>query len=66
MVSIWNHKIGMKQINGNRTKYTDEIELYAGILTGFVAKWAESFYKYRQRRWKLVAEKIKTKAQQRL
>ena len=66
MVSIWNHKIGMKQINGNRTKYTDEIELYAGFLTGFVAKWAESFYKYRQRRWKLVVEKIKTKAQQRL
>lgn len=59
-VRLWNHKIEMKRLNENRIEYKDEIELYAGFITGFVAIWAESFYKYRQRRWKLVAEKIKT------
>ena len=58
-VKIWNHKIQLRKTNQNQTKYTDEIELYAGILTGFIAKWAESLYKYRQKRWRLVAQKLK-------
>ncbi|MBQ4821875.1 hypothetical protein [Aquimarina sp. MMG016] len=64
IVKVWNHRIEMVKLNENLIKYTDEIELYAGFLTSFVVKWAESFYKYRQRRWNIVAEKIKTKAQQ--
>ena len=66
IVKIWNHGIFMEQIDENRIKYTDEIELYAGILTGFIANWAESFYKHRQKRWIIIAEKTKTKAQQRV
>ena len=63
LVRIWNHKIEMNLLDENKIKYKDEIELYAGFITGFVALWAESFYKFRQRRWKIVAEKIKTKTQ---
>ena len=66
IVKIWNHGISMEQIDENRIKYTDEIELYAGILTNFIMKWAESFYKYRQKRWIIIAGKIKTKADLRL
>lgn len=59
IVKIWNHGIYMEQIDGNRIKYTDEIELYAGKLTWFVIKWAESFYKHRQKRWGIIASKFK-------
>jgi len=47
-------------------KYEDEIELYAGILTNFVTKWAKSFYIHRQKRWKIISDEIKTKAQHRV
>jgi hypothetical protein len=56
----------MEKVGENRTKYTDEIELNAGILTNFVSKWAKSLYLHRQRRWEIVVEEIKTKAQQRV
>jgi hypothetical protein len=66
IVKIWNHRIIMGKIDENRIKYTDEIELNAGILTNFVSKWAESLYLHRQKRWKIVANEIKTKAQHRI
>ena len=66
IVKVWNHKIQLKKTDDNQTNYTDEIEVYAGILTTIITKWAESLYKYRQRRWKLVVKKLKTKAKQRL
>ena len=65
-VKIWKHKIRLKQIDNNKIKYEDEIELYAGILTNFVTKWAKSFYIHRQKRWKIISDEIKTKAQSRV
>ncbi len=56
----------MTKIDEDHIEYEDEIVIYASGLTSIVTFWAKSFYEYRQRRWKLVAEKIKTKAQQRL
>ncbi len=64
IVKIWNHKIHMIMIDQNKIEYTDEIELNAGILTNFVSKWAESLYLDRQKRWKLVVNRIKKNAQQ--
>lgn len=63
LVKIWNHTIVMTPINDNRVDYSDEIELYAGFMTRIVALWARSFYSYRQKRWKIIAEKIKGKVQ---
>ncbi len=60
IIKIWNHGIYMEKMGPTKIKYTDEIELYAGILTNFIVKWAESFYIHRQKRWKIIAEKIKT------
>lgn len=59
IVKIWNHKINLKKIDANSTQYTDEIEIYAGALTNFIAKWAESFYKHRQKRWKIIVHRLK-------
>ena len=59
IVKIWKHKILLEKIDENKIKYTDEIELNAGILTNVVSKWAESLYLHRQKRWKIVANEIK-------
>lgn len=49
-VPIWNHRIYLADgVDG--TEYTDEVEIYAGWKTFFVALWAKMFYAHRQRKW---------------
>ena len=50
-VPIWNHRIIIEQIDQNKTRYTDEIEIDAGWKTPFVYLWAKAFYAHRQRKW---------------
>lgn len=52
---VWNHKISLSKVDDKTICYKDEVIIYAGILTAFITEWAKSFYKYRQRRWLLVA-----------
>jgi hypothetical protein len=58
MVKIWNHKIIMEKYGENITKYTDEVEIYAGIFTLFIALWGIIFYKHRQKKWEKIAKKL--------
>lgn len=37
VVKVWNHFISVTEIDGNRTLYTDVVELNAGIFTYFTA-----------------------------
>jgi hypothetical protein len=50
IVSIWDHLITLEAA-GTGTIYTDEVVVYAGRLSGFVAWWATHLYRHRQRRW---------------
>ena len=59
MAEIWLHYIAVDDYPGGRTLYTDEIDIYAGPLTGVVAAFARFFYRYRQTRWQTVIRKIK-------
>lgn len=52
---VWNHKITLRKLTDSTIIYEDEIVIYGGVLTGFITWWAKSFYKHRQKRWKLVA-----------
>jgi hypothetical protein len=52
---VWNHKITFAKLTDTTIMYEDEIIIYGGFLTGFITWWAKSFYKHRQKRWKLVA-----------
>jgi hypothetical protein len=52
---VWNHKITFAKLTDTTIMYEDEIIIYGGVLTGFITWWAKSFYKHRQKRWKLVA-----------
>jgi hypothetical protein len=58
IVKIWNHIIKMENNGEDNIKYTDEVEIYAGIFTLFVAIWGIIFYKHRQRKWKKVAKEL--------
>lgn len=50
-VPIWNHRIILEQIEQNKTRYTDEVEIGAGWKTPFVYLWSKAFYAHRQRKW---------------
>ncbi len=52
LARVWNHLIKIEPIDESRIRYTDEIEIQAGILTGLIWIFAHVFYRHRQRRWK--------------
>lgn len=52
LVSRWDHFITIEPITADRCRYTDEVEVRAGLLTPFVWAFAQLFYRHRQRRWR--------------
>jgi hypothetical protein len=52
LISQWNHLIKVEPINSSQCQYTDEIEIKAGIFTPLVWLYANTFYHYRQFRWR--------------
>ena len=57
-VRRWNHLLKVEKISEGRSRYTDEIELDAGVLTPLVWAFAYLFYRYRQTRWRTLAKVI--------
>ncbi len=51
LVNKWDHLIIIEEIPTGKTKYTDRLELEAGILTPLVWLYANIFYRHRQKRW---------------
>lgn len=49
LIRVWDHKIRLEDYFG-MTRYTDEVEVHAGPLTGPVWLFASAFYTHRQRR----------------
>ncbi len=58
VVTVWNHLIKLEPTETNKTTYTDEVVLYAGIFTYFAALWSISFYKHRQRKWSKIVKEL--------
>lgn len=52
LVRRWDHLITIDPLSGDRCRYTDQVEVRAGLLTPFVAAFAWIFYRHRQRRWR--------------
>lgn len=52
LVRRWDHRIRVTPLNDATCKYSDEIEIEAGLLTPLVALFAKFFYRHRQRRWR--------------
>jgi hypothetical protein len=57
-VRSWRHRITVDGEGWGSTRYLDEIEIAAGVLTPFVWLYAHLFYRYRQMRWRRLARKL--------
>jgi ligand-binding SRPBCC domain-containing protein len=57
-VKTWNHRLSVEPADGDRTRYTDRIEIDAGPLTRLVWAYANLFYRYRQWRWRRLARTL--------
>jgi hypothetical protein len=56
LISVWDHLISVRETPDNKTVYTDEVDVEAGILTPLVYLFAAVFYRHRQRRWRKLVE----------
>jgi hypothetical protein len=54
---VWNHDVAISDSGNGRIYYEDAITIYGGMMTGFITSFAKKFYKHRQKRWQIVAEK---------
>jgi ligand-binding SRPBCC domain-containing protein len=54
-VRTWNHHITVTPLDVDRCRYTDAIDIDAGMLTAPVRMFAHLFYRVRQRRWRRLA-----------
>ena len=52
LTRVWNHTITYYAIGEQTIKYTDEINIEAGMTTLWIWLFAHIFYRHRQRRWK--------------
>lgn len=51
-VRVWNHRMRVEPVSDAECRYTDCIELQAGVMTPLVWLFAAVFYRYRQWRWR--------------
>jgi hypothetical protein len=54
-VETWNHHIQIEAIDSTRCRYSDTIEIRAGLFTIPLALFAHTIYRYRQGRWRRLA-----------
>lgn len=52
LIQRWHHTIYLEALHNGFTRYVDELELEAGLLTKPVWLFAYLFYTYRQHRWR--------------
>jgi hypothetical protein len=51
LVRVWDHLITIAPLGERQCRYTDRVEVKAGVLTPFFWAFARIFYAHRQRRW---------------
>jgi len=52
LTKTWDHLLRVTKIDESRVRYTDEVEIKAGVLTVFIWLFAHVFYRHRQRKWR--------------
>lgn len=57
VISTWDHWITIEEAADGTTLYTDDVEVKAGVLTPFVWAYANTFYRYRQVRWRQLVKR---------
>lgn len=51
LATVWNHEITFNMRGRHKVRYTDDIEIRAGLLTPAIWLFSHLFYRHRQRRW---------------
>lgn len=54
-VRSWRHRLIFEETSAGHCRYTDEVEIDAGLLTPLVAAVAHLMYRWRSRRWRTLA-----------
>ena len=57
-VTVWNHRLTFVPTSATSCRYTDRVEVRAGVFTPFVALFAHGMYRWRQARWRGLARVI--------
>jgi hypothetical protein len=58
MIRVWNHRMHVQPVSPTRCRYSDEVEIDAGLWTPLVWFWASLFFSYRQMRWRKLARSL--------
>ncbi len=58
LVPTWNHFIKVEPLSDYICRYTDDVEIKAGMLTPLVWLFAKTFYHYRQLRWRSLLNSV--------
>jgi hypothetical protein len=51
VLKAWNHTLHVEALQPDSCRYSDSVDIDAGVLTGVVVAVANGIYRYRQRRW---------------
>lgn len=62
LIRRWDHRIAVEPSGVGACRYTDDVDINAGVLTFPVWLFAQWFYRHRQRRWKAVARRLQTRS----
>jgi hypothetical protein len=57
LISVWNHQMAVESKPDGQSVYSDVVEIRAGVFTPLVWLYANIFYRYRQMRWQLLANR---------
>jgi hypothetical protein len=52
VLKAWNHTLHVEPIDEGSSRYSDTVDIDAGVATAFVAVLAMGIYRYRHRRWR--------------
>jgi hypothetical protein len=54
-ITVWNHRLTFEPTSSTTCRYTDAVEIRAGLLTPLACLFAALMYRYRQARWRALA-----------
>ncbi|QLL09724.1 hypothetical protein [Mycobacterium vicinigordonae] len=57
VLKTWNHTLHVEPLGANSCRYSDTVDIDAGVLTDVVVAVANGIYRYRQRRWRKLARR---------
>jgi hypothetical protein len=52
ILKAWNHTLHVEPIDERSSRYSDTVDIDAGVATAIVARVAVGIYRYRHRRWR--------------